>query len=153
MKRFVWRLQKVLDVKTKDEQTKRLELLRLTERLAETRGVLLARQRILKEMLLGIAGESSCRRLKSQAFFLRHCGASDEQIKKLRAMVTELKSQQHQKQAEVLEVRRFKEVLEKLRSKAKRRFIEKQEKLEQKELDEMAGIRFLRDRIIVQSRR
>jgi len=153
MKRFVWRLQKVLDVKTKEEQTKRLELLSITEKLAETRGVLLARRRILKEMLLGMAGEISRKRLKEQEFFFRHCGASDEQIKKLRAMVTELKSQQHQKQAEVLDVRRFKEGLEKLRSEAKRRFVFEQEKIEQKELDEMACIRFLRDRTVVQSRR
>ncbi len=153
MKRFVWRLQKVLDVKTNEEQTKRLELLRITERLAETRGVLLAQQRILKEMLLGITVESSCGRLKSQEFFLRHCSASDEQIKRLRTMVTVLKFQQQQTQGEVLEVRRFKEGLEKLRSQAKQRFVFEQERIEQKELDEMASIRFLRDRTVVQSRR
>ena len=31
MKRFVWRLQKVLDVKTKQEEIKRIELFRLTD--------------------------------------------------------------------------------------------------------------------------
>jgi len=151
MKRFVWRLQKVLDVKSKEEQTKRLELLKATEQLAEAHGLLLARERIVQEMLFEIAGRSCGKRLKEQEFFLRHCGTSDDQIKKLRDMVAELKSRQQQKRAEVLEVRRFKEGLEKLRSEAKRRFVEEQEKLEQRDLDEMARIRFLRDANVVKA--
>ena len=46
--------------------------------------------------------------------------------------------------AEVLKIKRSKESLEKLRAEAKRQYIEEQEKLEQKELDEIAGISFVR---------
>ena len=49
--------------------------------------------------------------------------------------------------AEALRLRRFKEGLERLREEAKRRFIEEQERLEQKESDEGAIISFARKKI------
>jgi flagellar biosynthesis chaperone FliJ len=144
MKRFVWRLQHVLDVRAKEEQTKRAELLEITEKLAETRGQLLAQQTILKNIISGIAVKKPRKRLVEQEFFLKHSTTSDEQIEKLRKRINELESKQREKIVEVLKVRRFKEGLEKLRVEAKRRFIKEQERLEQKELDEMAGISFAR---------
>jgi hypothetical protein len=48
MKRFVWRLQRVLDIKRKEEQKKRTELLELTEKIAQRRAELLAKQMILQ---------------------------------------------------------------------------------------------------------
>lgn len=70
--------------------------------------------------------------------------ASNEQIKKLKDKVSELESQQREKIAELLKVKRFKEGLERLRAEAKIQFIKEQEKLEQKELDEGATVSFVR---------
>jgi flagellar biosynthesis chaperone FliJ len=84
------------------------------------------------------------KRLGDQEFFLRYSTTNDEQIKKLKEMVNELESQQREKIAEVVKVRKFKEGLEKLRVEAKIQFIKEQEKLEQKELDEGATISFVR---------
>ena len=144
MKRFVWRLQRVLDIKAKEEQAKRAELFQLTEKLAETQGRLLMHQRILQNIISGIAEKKPQKRLSKQEFFLKYSATSDEQIKKLRSQVSELESQQREKIAELLETRRFKEGLERLRDEAKRRFIEEQEKLDQKELDERATVSFAR---------
>jgi flagellar export protein FliJ len=144
MKRFVWRLQRVLDIKKKEEQKTRAELFELTERLAQARGELLARQKMLESIIEELAERNPKRRLGEQEFFLRYSTASDEQIKRLRENVNKLESQQREKIAEVLKVRRFKEGLEKLRSEAKIQFIKEQEKLEQKELDEGATISFVR---------
>ena len=146
MKRFAWRLQHVLDIRTREEQTKRSELLKLTEKLAETRSELLARQRLVRNMILSIAQKSPGDRLSEQEFFLKHSVISERQIKELKNTVSRLESQQRTKMAEVLKVRRSKDGLEKLRGEAKRRYIEEQEKLEQKELDEAAGISFARSR-------
>ena len=146
MKRFVWRLQRVLDIRAKEEETKRAELLEITERLAETRGGLLTRQRILKDIISDIAEKKLQKRLGEQEFFLKYSITSDEEIKKLQNKVSELESEQREKIVEVLKARRSKEGLEKLRAEAKRQFIENQEKLEQKDLDEMAGISFVRNR-------
>ena len=144
MKRFVWRLQRVLEIKKKQEQKTRAELFELTERLAQTRGELLARQKMLESIIEGLTGKSPKKRLGEQEFFLRYSTASDQQIKELIGRINELESQQREKIAEVLRLRRFKEGLEKLRVEAKIQFIKEQEKLEQKELDEGAMISFVR---------
>jgi flagellar biosynthesis chaperone FliJ len=144
MKRFVWRLQRVLEIKKKQEQKTRAELFELTERLAQKRGELLARQKMLESIIEGLTEKNPKKRLSEQEFFLRYSTASDEQIKKLKDNINELESQQREKIAEVLKVRRFKEGLERLRAEAKMQFIKEQEKLEQKQLDEGATISFVR---------
>jgi len=144
MKRFVWRLQRVLEIKKKEEQKVRAELFELTEKLARARGDLLSRRKMLENIINGLAGENPKKRLGEQEFFLRYSAASDEQIKKLQDKTKTLESQQREKIAEVLKVRKFNEGLERLRVEAKMKFIKEQEKLEQKELDEGATISFVR---------
>ncbi len=144
MKRFVWRLQRVLDIRKKEEQKARAELLELTERLAQTRGELLMQQKMLEDIINGLTGENPKKRLGKQEFFLKFSATSNEQIKKLKDKVTELELQQRDKIAEVLKLRRFKEGLERLRTEAKMRFIKEQERLEQKQLDEGATVSFVR---------
>jgi len=145
MKRFVWRLQKVLDVKAKEEQLKRTELFRLTEQWAAKRGELLLRQRILQDLAAEVKREDPTTRLQAQECFLRHTAADDEQIRRLQEEIAGLEVRQREKMAEVLAVRRFREGLEKLREQAKEEYIAQQEKLEQKELDERTIIAFARD--------
>jgi len=144
MKRFVWRLQRVLDIKKKQEQKTRAELLELTEKIAQRRGELLAKQMILEDIINGLSAEEPKKRLGKQEFFLRYSVASNEQIKKLKDKISELESQQREKIAELLKVKRFKEGLERLQAEAKIQFIKEQEKLEQKELDEGATVSFVR---------
>jgi flagellar biosynthesis chaperone FliJ len=144
MKRFVWRLQRVLDIKIKQEQVKRAELLQITEKLAQTQGKLLTQQRILKDIISTIAQKAAQQRLSEQEYFLKNSTESTEQIKKLKNEICVLESQQRDKIAEVIKIRRFKEGLERLKDEAKKRFIKEQEKLEQKDIDEVATIRFAR---------
>lgn len=144
MKRFVWRLQRVLDIRKKEEQKARAELLELTEKLAQTRSELLMQQKVLEDIIKCLTGENPKKRLGKQEFFLKCSAASDEQIKKLEGKVNDLESQQRDKIAEVLKLRRFTEGLERLRTEAKMRFITEQEKLEQKQLDEGATVSFVR---------
>ena len=144
MKRFVWRLQRVLEIKKKEEQKVRAELFQLTENLSQTRGELLRWKKMLENIIVGLTEENPKKRLGEQEFFLRYSATSDEQIKKLEEKKNMLESQQREKIAEVLKVKRFKEGMEKLRVEAKVQFIKEQEKLEQKEMDESATISFVR---------
>jgi flagellar FliJ protein len=144
MKRFVWRLQRVLDVKTKEEQTKKAELVKLTEKIAQTRSKLLTQKRILDNIIDDLTGQHPKKRLIKQEFFLRCSAANDEVIKELQKKLSKLEQEQKQKIADVLKTKRFKEGLEKLRAQVKARFINEQEKLEQKELDERATAGFAR---------
>ena len=144
MRRFVWRLQRVLDIRTKEEQLKRMELFRLTETLAIRRSELLTRQRILREIMAEITQDASPGRLGAQEFFLRNADRDDQIIRKLKDEIRDLEVRRKEKTAEVLAAKRFKEGLEKLRAEAKARFIEEQEKLEQKEMDDRTTISFAR---------
>jgi len=146
MKRFVWRLQRVLDIKIKQEKTKKTELLKLTEKLTLTRSELLTQKRILEDIINNLSSKSPQNRLCEQEFFLRHSATSDERIKKLKNKISELESAQKRKIAEVLSIRRFRKGLEKLRTEAKTQFIKEQEKLEQKELEDKAIIGFVHRR-------
>ena len=145
MKRFAWRLQRVLDIKVKEEQTKRVELLGITEKLAQKRGELFMQKRLLRNIIGSLAEENPRMRLDKQAFFLKHSATNDEIIKNLKSEINKLEIQQKEKIAEVLKVRQFKEGLEKLRAEAKTQFIKEQEKLEQKDADEMATMTFARN--------
>jgi len=145
MKRFAWRLQSVLNVKEKEEEKKRSELFRTTEQLAETRGELLTEKRKLEDIISNIASQGPDKRLRQQELFMSYCAASDEKISNLKQKAAKLESQQREKMAELLRVRKFKKGLERLREEAKRKYIKKQEKLEQKELDEMAVTSFIRE--------
>jgi len=145
MKRFVWRLQKVLDVKTKEEQLRRTELFQIVEQLAARRGELLLRQQILQDLMTEIQRRESAQRLNAQEFFLRHAATDDEEIRCLQGEIAALEIRHKEKAAEVLAVRRFKEGLEKLRTQAKEEYMRKQEKLEQKEQDERTTIAFARN--------
>lgn len=125
----------------------RTELLELTEKLAEARSRLLMQQKILEDIIAGLAEENPKKRLGKQEFFLMYSKTSDEQIKRLKETTSELELQQKEKIAGLLKVRKFKEGLEKLRAEAKTKFIKEQEKLEQKELDETASVSFTRNMI------
>jgi flagellar biosynthesis chaperone FliJ len=144
MKRFVWRLQRVLDIKKKEEQKARAELFELTQELAQKRGELLTEKKILEQIINGLAEEHPRKRLGKQEFFLKYSAINDEQIKKLKSEIGELQTKQKEKIVEVLKIKRFKEGLERLRAETKMQFIKEQEQLEQKELDETATVSFVR---------
>ena len=127
-----------------EEQIKKIELLKLTEKLTQKQSELLAQRRILQDIINGLAEKDPQKRLSEQELFLKHSTTDDEQIRKLEEQISRLESQQREKIAEVLKLRRFREGLDKLRAQAKASFIKEQEKLEQKELDEMAAIGFAR---------
>lgn len=144
MKQFTWRLQRVLDIKRKEEQVIRAQLLGITEKLAQTRGELLVQKMILKSIIDDLTEEHPSRRLVKQEFFLRSSTTNDELIRKLKNNVSKLGIQQKEKIDEVLKVKRYKKGLEKLRVEAKMQFIREQEKLEQKDSDEMTIMGFAR---------
>lgn len=145
MKRFAWRLQRVLDVKVKEEQIKRTELFRLTEQLTVKRGELLMRQRVLQDLLAEIRQDTSAERWNSQEFLLRRAAVDDEQIRNLHEEIAALTTRHKEKTAEVLAARQFKEGLEKLREQAKLEYVQEQERLEQNELDESTTMAFSRN--------
>jgi len=142
MKQFVWRLQRVLDIRKKEEKKKRTELIQLTEKLAATRSELLIKKNILEEIIHNLCKENKKQRIAKQELFLTYSKTNNEYIKKLNKIICELELQQKEKIDELLRIKKIKEGLERLRADAKAQYIKEQEKYEQKELDEGANISF-----------
>ena len=142
MKQFVWRLQRVLDIRKKEEKKKRTELLQLTEKLAATRSELLMKKKILEDIIQNLSKDNTKQRLVRQELFLTYAKTNNEYIKILNKKIHELELQQKEKINEVLKIRKLKEGLEKLKAETKIQYIKEQEKYEQKEIDEGANISF-----------
>ena len=145
MKMFSWRLQRVLDIRKRQEQKSKSELMDITEKLAGTRGQLLIQKKILENIIKNIAASNPKERLVKQEFFFSNSNASNNKIKILENKIKELELKQKEKIEELLKIRKIKQGMEKLRAEAKEQYIKEQEKIEQKELDENAAILFVRN--------
>lgn len=140
MKRFVWRLQRVLDIKIKEEQVKRAELVEITRMLAQAQTELLTQKRILADTISDLSGQHPKQRLDRQALFLKFAAINDELIKKLEKNVAEIEKKQAEKIKEVMKAKQFRKSLERLGEEAKMQFIKEQEKIEQKDADDLTTI-------------
>ena len=142
MKKFVWRLQKVLEINEKRQQAKKAELFRTTEKLALSRANLLAQQRILQDLIEDVAKLKPAERLDRQQLLLKSTKKNDELIRECEDQIRQLEMDQKQLIAEFLKIKRFTESLKNLREQDKHKFIIEQEKFEQKEMDEHTSMRF-----------
>jgi flagellar FliJ protein len=147
MKRFKWNLQRLLDVKIRQEELKKGQLLALIQNIAAVRQSILIRQTKLRQMLAELAARQPAERLSQQQLFLKAVAFADEQIEKLKNQLKELGTQRTAMMAEVLELRRFRKSLEKLRAVARQEYDLEVKKFEQQNLDEAAGIAFARESI------
>jgi len=144
MRRFAWRLQKVLDIRRRQEQGRRTELFQTTERLAAKRGELLLRQRVLRDLLAEIGRHEPTQRLRVQEFFLRHAAADDEQMRRLQEEIAALDLRHQEQRAALLALRRSREGLEKLREQAWEQYRREQDRREQKDSDDRTAVAFVR---------
>jgi flagellar biosynthesis chaperone FliJ len=142
MKKFVWRLQKVLEINEKRQQVKKAELFRITEKLALARANLLAQQRILQDLIEDVAKLKPSERLNRQQLLLKSTKKNDELIREYEDEIRQLEMDQKRLTDEFLKIKRFTESLKNLREQDKQKFIIEQEKLEQKEMDEHTSMRF-----------
>lgn len=145
MKRFVWRLQRLLDVKIKQEDAKRTELVAVTERAVAVRGQIMLAKATLRQMLTELNARSASERVSQQELFLKHAHIFDRKIKGYEDKLAELERLRRIKIGEILEIRKFRKGLEKLRAKVKAEFIRQQDKQEQKEMDDNTNMRFARN--------
>lgn len=147
MKKFVWRVQKVLEVKKIEEQRKKNELLVITESLTNAVGLLIAKKALLKEMLEQLNVKDPMKNLQDRQIFFRHSAVNDSAIEQLNCRIAELEKQQKEKIAEFLKIRQYSQGLEKLREQAKIRFYDEQEKVDQKQADEDTVMKYARVKV------
>jgi flagellar FliJ protein len=146
MKKFKWRLQRILEVKRKEEELKKNELLKVTEKIVSKRSRLLVEKNKLKEMADEVGQQPANTRIRQQQLFIKYARCSNEFIEKIKQEIEKLEQLKRRKIKEYREIQKSKESMEKLRQKAKEKYLQDQTKREQKEIDENFAAINLRNR-------
>jgi flagellar export protein FliJ len=144
MKKFTWPLQRVLDIKEKQEKAAVTELFNLKEMVKQKEYEIDAEQTKLLKTLSQAKDQIKQGNIIGHEMLLKFSAANDKFIKTLKQRVGELEIKVKTKKKELLDLRRFKQGLEKLKTKACEKFNAKQQKIEQYQLDEIATVSFTR---------
>ncbi|HEV59032.1 MAG TPA: hypothetical protein ENN87_16300 [Phycisphaerales bacterium] len=140
MRRFAWRLQRLLDIKVKQEDALRGELVAVTEQVVALRGRLLMQRAALRRLLAGLEPDATETWLERKRLALRHASVTEQQLTEGRRRLEELEQQRQRKMHEVMEVRKFRKRLERLRAQAYEDFMRRQEKRMQDETDDRTSV-------------
>lgn len=144
MKKHVWRLQRVLDVRIKQEEARKAELLEVTQRLLAARQAVIVKQAAMRAMLTELTHKDARTRMQEQPLVLRHMAFSEQELQKLRARVVEIETERKKKSEELMEARKARKAMEKLQDRAKAEYVKMANAAEQKDMDELAGTSFVR---------
>lgn len=144
MARFVWRLERVLKVKKKQEQAKRMELLKITEQVIQTQTQLKIRQQTLQAMLERVAQERPQERMNKQAMVMEYAKGSQVRINALEEQIETLLARKKEITEDLLGLKQTTEGLERLRAGAERLFLQDVNKKEQKMADELTLTKYAR---------
>ncbi len=143
MKRFVWPLQRVLDVTVQRERVVRSELLALAQRISRMRQRVIQRRAALRSLFSDIADATADVRISLQAIVMNSSAHVAREIDELQLLVEELTQQRSAKSAELIKFRKKQETLEKMRQQARQEHLREQVKQEQKQFDENAQMAFI----------
>lgn len=136
MKKFVWRLQRLLEIKQKQEQVLRGELVALTEQTVAIRGRIMVLKTQLRSQLTELKQRPADRRMQEQALYLEYVSIRDAEIRRLQDHWSKLEIQRRHKLQELLETQKFRKGLERLRLQARAEYEKEINREEQKILDE-----------------
>lgn len=144
MKKFKWRLQRLLDVRIKQEDALRSELTGLTEQTAALRGRILMEKAMLRSRLADLRQKDAAERLDQQCHFMQYVSVVDARIATLQNELNELEQQRKEKIEAILTVRKFRKALERLRTQALTAYQCESNRQEQISQDENTNAAFAR---------
>ncbi len=146
MKRFRWKLQRVLDVEEQRREALRSELFHLAQAIAQVHEAILVRRSRLRAVLAEMATRPLAERIAAQAVFMPLAEVEEAAIGRLEARRTELQDRRDQTHRRFLEVRAMCRRLLRLREVAYRAYLQEAAREEQKALDETAHLAYARRR-------
>lgn len=147
MKKFRWRLQRVLDLKIRQEEVLRARIVELMERAAAVRGRIMMLQAMLRSGLMEIRSLPSAEQIDAQRRFLEYVPYRHGQIAVLREQLSRLEQERKQQMEEMSRLRKFRKGLEQLRGRAVEEYLRESGREEQKLLDECSGQALIRRRM------
>lgn len=144
MRRFHWRLQKLLDVKVQQEQVLRLDLIALTQQALKLRQQIILRRSAVRGWLMEMRNWSVEQRISQQGTAIRCVTATETQIKSLEEELQVQQAKRKEKADELMQVRASRQTFERLGEEARKEHIRQELLREQKELDDGAQTAFAR---------
>ncbi len=145
MKRFKWKLQRVLDIKTQHERALRSDLFALAQAIVRVREEILERRTVLRTLLVELADRRLADRLPELAVFMEFSAVEERRIERLGARLRDLESERTEKQRRFLEARATCKTLKRLREEARSAHMRDVGKREQMAFDESAHTAFARN--------
>ena len=147
MKKFKWRLERVLELKKKQEEMARAELLEMTAMIAAVRNAVIVREIKLRDSLERFTKFDIGARTLNHDWMAKSTGFMNEQISLFRKKLVEYEDIKKQKLAKVMELRKSRKNLEKLKESALEKYREEFKKYEQNDLDDITSISRARELI------
>jgi flagellar FliJ protein len=148
MKKFVWRLQRLLDIKTRQEELLRTELVALSEQAAAIRAEILMHKASIRSRLAQMRSLEAVERLEQQRHFMQFAHVLDARIKGLYEKLAKLDEQRKEHIRRLMEIRKERKSLDKLREKARNEHLKEWNQVEQKTTDETSSTAFARKLIV-----
>ena len=144
MKKFRWRLQRLLDVRQKQEDAMRAELIGLTEQTATLRGRILMEKAMLRSRLADLRHTPANDRLRQQQAFMQCVSVVDSRIASFQSELNALEQKRSEKIEAIMDIRKFRKSLERLRAQARDAHYNEQHRDEQNSQDEGTNAAFAR---------
>ena len=144
MKKFVWPLQRLLDVTEKRERAMRLELVTINQQIVRLGQEIERCHADIRTMLQNISQQTIELRIATQGQVVAYTAAIEHRIESLGSDRSKLSEEKTQKTEQLLKVRASREALEKMRNNALSEYRRQAGVDEQKQLDESAQIGFVR---------
>lgn len=144
MQRFVWPLQRLLDVKSKQEDALRADLMALTEQIAALRSRIMMEKIVLRDQMDELSAMRPDQRMIRQPEFMQYVHVKDALISQLGAELEKVEQQRQRKMNDLLAIRKFRKGLERLRHRAREDYDSRMSRLEQKQADEISCTAFAR---------
>ena len=136
MQKFIWPMQRLLEVKTKQENAMRADLMALGEHCAALRSRMMMEKIQLRNLLGEVAALAGPERMLHQSQFMQYVHVKDDQIRQLAGRLEEAEQKRRQKMQELLTLRKFRKGLECLRERALLEYHQQINRDEQKRTDE-----------------
>jgi len=144
MKKFIWPLQRLLDIKEKQEDFARIELVTITEQMVIIRGQIMMQKTILRNVFSELNQLEPQQRPQQQRECMEYAHVIDTKIETLGQALEQAEQKRKKKIEEVVKLRKFRKGLERLRAKALVDYHEQINREEQKQLDENITTTFAR---------
>jgi flagellar export protein FliJ len=146
MKKFHWRMQRLLDLKSQQEQALRAELMGLMQEMLNLRQRIISIQDRLRHMMDEVNKWPVEQRIGQQEAIMRCIESCECRIRALEEQLQETRQKRQVKSDELMQARASRQTLERMREDARRDYMRAELAKEQKQLDDGAQVTFTRKR-------